>query len=605
MCGTGAKLVTAFFMVVLMEVGSCEPSSTGVVSGADSVMDSATDPSTDPATVPFHMASVVHPRVSELGPPKMMKSMSGVQMRITSSSAKARKHVRQGFALIHAQWNFEAYRHFAAALVIDPDCLMAYAGVTMALIQPFNEYADCRGAAVLKMLDISDADKSRLAQGKAGRFSTAERGFADAVAALVSQNPQSAGDMFLQVTKDDADCIQAKLITLFLNRGGYNVANEPSQSRLDALREAQRLMDNYPDNWMVMGFWLMINAEAPFSVVDIKKEILPHARYLAKNCPDVPSWQHALGHFEWRAGNYLLAERAFRRAIKLYEEWMQDQGVGLNDCEGYVKSQCYLANTLFQRDDFTGAMKVAMHLRGLKLDSSRPRSAGNQIILWRAYHLPARLYLGTDTGANLLKALESLPPKEEIGDFVNHPVFPTLAGVYIEALAAYIGSRKAIHEQMLEDAVLMRNSTLRGLIKKLARVVDGAMMSADFTHYFNAGSSLAVYDTELAGLIAAAGDEGTRSTALNHFMSARDKQGVPSLMMPPLVLSAMENRIGDYYHSVGRHANAYEAYYQGLQRYPHNMASLVGIQQALINLGQADEARRVGQHIELVKKNNR
>jgi tetratricopeptide (TPR) repeat protein len=151
----------------------------------------------------------------------------------------------------------------------------------------------------------------------------------------------------------------------------------------------------------------------------------------------------------------------------------------------------------------------------------------------------------------------------------------------------------------------MRNSTLRGLIKKLARVVDGAMMSADFTHYFNAGSSLAVYDTELAGLIAAAGDEGTRSTALNHFMSARDKQGVPSLMMPPLVLSAMENRIGDYYHSVGRHANAYEAYYQGLQRYPHNMASLVGIQQALINLGQADEARRVGQHIELVKKNNR
>jgi hypothetical protein len=67
-------------------------------------------------------------------------------------------------------------------------------------------------------------------------------------------------------------------------------------------------MDNHPDNWMVLGFWLMLNAEAPFSVLNIKEEILPHARYLTKKCPDIPTWQHALGHFEWRAGNYLLAE---------------------------------------------------------------------------------------------------------------------------------------------------------------------------------------------------------------------------------------------------------------------------------------------------------
>jgi hypothetical protein len=234
-------------------------------------------------------------------------------------------------------------------------------------------------------------------------------------------------------------------------------------------------------------------------------------------------------------------------------------------------------------------MKVAMSLRGLKPDPSRPRSAGNQIILWRAYHLPARLYIARDDRENRAMALGSLPATEEIDPFVNHPKFPTLAGVYIEALAAYIAGRKAIDDQMFEVANRLRNEKLKSLIKKLAGVVDGAMMSADFTHYFNAGSSLAVYDMELAGLIAAAGDISIRSTALNHFMSARDKQGVPSLMMPPLVLSPMENRIGDYYYSIGRHADAYEAYYQGLQRYP---------------LGQADQAERVGKHIELVRKKN-
>ena len=592
MYSTRASLAAAFLLMVLICDGFCEAPTSKVSSKPD--QDSKV----------FALSSVVHPRVAKMARPSISKSMKGMQSRVSTSSPKAREHVRQGFALVHAQWNFQAYRHFSAALAIDPECIMAYAGVTLALIQPFNEYADCRRAAVLRMLDMNDADKAGIKQGQKARFSASERGFIDAIAALVSQNPESASDMFLKVAIEDPRFIQAKMIAVFLNRGGYNVANEPSQKRLDALKETQRLMEEHPNNWMVMGFWLMLNAEAPFSVLNIKEEILPHARYLTKKCPDIPTWQHALGHFEWRAGNYLLAERAFKRAIKLYEEWMQREGVELNDCEGYVKSKCYLANTLFQRDDFSGAMKVAMSLRALKPDPARPQSEGNQIILWRAFHLPARLYIARDDRENMALALESLPPREEIEPFSNHPKFPTLAGVYIEALAAYIASRTAIDDQMFEMANRLRSERLRGLIKKLASVVDGAMMSADFTHYFNAGSSLAVYDMELAGLIAAAGDAGLRSTALNHFMSARDKQGVPSLMMPPLVLSPMENRIGDYYYSVGRHADAYEAYYQGLQRYPHNMASLTGVQRSLVNLGEADQAERVGAHIELVRKKN-
>ena len=41
-----------------------------------------------------------------------------------------------------------------------------------------------------------------------------------------------------------------------------------------------------------------------------------------------------------------------------------------------------------------------MSLRGLKPDPARPQSAGNQIILWRAYHLPARLYIARDDREN-------------------------------------------------------------------------------------------------------------------------------------------------------------------------------------------------------------
>ncbi|MGB2010442.1 MAG: hypothetical protein ACPHYF_02855 [Akkermansiaceae bacterium] len=584
-------LVLTVFVLLLLPVQARAESAVGDPSGLSSQKLALSD-----------LSDVVHPRVAELKPPSTSGINNGVLCKVTAASPKARKHVKEGYALVHAQWHFEAYRHFCAALAIDPECVMAYAGVALAWIQPFNEYAQYRDAATRRMLELVKADEANIQGGGEQRYRASERRFVAAVAALVNQKPQDAAELFMSLANDEPDCLQAKMIGLFLNRGEYNVANEPSQARLGVLDELRKLMNDHPDNFMLMGFWLMLNSDAPNSSIDIKKEILPYARYLAKECSELPAWQHALGHFEWRVGNYMLAERAFRRAIKLYEKWMAREQVSMGDCEGLIKSKCYLANALYQMGDFNGAIEVAESLRALKPDPSRPQCAGNQVILWRAHHLPARLYLTRDGADNLQSALRSLPTKEELRPYVTDEKFPTLAGVYVEALAAYIGCRQAIEQKSMKDAHSLRNTRLRGLIRQLAAVAEGAMKSPDFTHYFNAGSSLAIYDTELAGLIALADDTSASPMALNHFMSARDKQGVPSLMMPPLVLSPMENRVGDYYHSIGRHADAYEAYYQGLVRYPHNMASLQGVRVALINMGEAQEAERVAEHMKLIRQ---
>lgn len=590
MCCIRSLMLTVLISLLTLAQGGAQSA------GGDRSGQSARKP------VLFDLSDVVHPRIAGLRPPSPSVSINGVLCKVTTASPQARKHVKEGFALVHAQWHFEAYRHFCAALAIDPECIMAYAGVALAWIQPFNEYAHCRDAAVARMLELGKADEANVERGEKQRYLPSERRFVAAVAALVAQKPGDAADLFMSLANDEPHCLQAKIIGLFLNRGEYNVANEPSPARLGVLDELRKLMADHPDNFMLMGFWLMLNSDAPNSSVNIKTEILPYARYLAKECSEVPSWQHALGHFEWRVGNYMLAERAFRRAIKLYEEWMEREGVSMGDCEGLVKSKCYLANALYQMGDFDGALRVAGSLRALKADPARPQCAGNQMILWRAHHLPARLYITRDGAENLQRALQSLPTKEELQPYVADAQSPTLAGVYVEALAAYIGCRQAIEQNSMRDAHALKNTRLRGLIKQLAEVAEGAMKSPDFTHYFNAGSSLAIYDTELAGLIALADDTSASPMALNHFMSARDKQGVPSLMMPPLVLSPMENRVGDYYHSIGRHADAYEAYYQGLVRYPHNMASLEGVRLSLINMGEAGEAQRVGEHMELIRR---
>jgi len=549
----------------------------------------------------FALNMVVHPRVAGIGPPVMRPTMVGTLATIASPSDKAREHVRNGFALVHAQWDFEAYRHFCAALAADPDCLMAYCGVSLALIQPFNEYSDFRRAAVTRMLDLVDADDLAMKNGKAGRYPKLEKKFAVAIAALVATNPRTAGAMFHEIADKHPQLVQARLIGLFLTRGGYDVADEPSSGQRLAIEKTHELLEQKPDNPMVTGFWLLLNAEAPSAAMDFKKQVLPHARRLVEKCPDVPTWQHALGHYEWRVGNYALAERAFTKAVNLYEEWMEANGVDYNDCDGYIKSKCYLANTLYQRGDFEAAMAVAKELRALKPDVNRPRSSGSQIILWRGFTLPSRLYMARGQEGDLDLALELLPSKEELEPFVAHPEFPSLCGVYVEALGSYIGSRKAIAEKEVAGAAAIRNENMREQIMKMAAVVDGAMRASGFTHYFNAGSSLAIYDMELAGLIAMYGDEVTRSAASSWFMSARDKQGVPSLMMSPMVLAPMENRLAEYYLSAGKAADAYEAFQGGLQRYPNNMASLRGLKRCLNALGENEQAELVEKHIELLE----
>ena len=73
------------------------------------------------------------------------------------------------------------------------------------------------------------------------------------------------------------------------------------------------------------------------------------------------------------------------------------------------------------------------------------------------------------------------------------------------------------------------------------------------------------------------------------------------MMMPPSVLSPMENRLADYYLKMGENASAYKAYQDGLNRSPNNMESLLGVKRCLELLGKKEDALRVKKHIELVR----
>ena len=96
----------------------------------------------------FEVKSVVHPVVAKLAPPKLVGGLSDTAFAVSTTSAKASKHVQLGMAHLNAPWDFEAYRHFCAAAQADPDCLMAYWGITMSLAGRNHEFRRQRKAAI-------------------------------------------------------------------------------------------------------------------------------------------------------------------------------------------------------------------------------------------------------------------------------------------------------------------------------------------------------------------------------------------------------------------------------------------------------------------------
>ena len=112
----------------------------------------------------FTVGMVIHPAIARLPQPEMFPEIIATPMAITARHEAAQEHVLQGMAYIQSGWDYEAYRHFCEAARADPECLMAYWGIGLALATPNNEFIENRVAAVNRMLDLLKMGKGDAAR---------------------------------------------------------------------------------------------------------------------------------------------------------------------------------------------------------------------------------------------------------------------------------------------------------------------------------------------------------------------------------------------------------------------------------------------------------
>lgn len=525
------------------------------------------------AVLPDVEAAIPAP-VKALGMPAMMDFPGGIAMAVSTTSEQAQAHVNQGLNHLHGGWEFQASRHFAAAMRADPDCMLAHWGMVMALLNPTPETGEARNAATDRLLFLVDH----------GQGTELERGYAYGLIKYMQEGPLGGAKAFRKVAVNFPNELQAGVFAALFSRGGYDATGEATPDQEVAEQNLLELIHKHPQSPVPLNALLVIRAEGPNLSGSLEL-----ARKLCSLVPDYAPYHHLLGHYEWRSGNHRAAAAAFGRASALFQHWMDDNKATLADCPEWAKAESYRIVALLSKGDFDGALAAARQLAAIPVPADRPSSPGARFLLWDAITLPARILLQR---GNAKEAALSLPKPEALKPYHQH----SLAYWWIDGLRFALEAESLIEAGDLTGASdVLAALTQHG--EAMQRSQTAATASGERSAWTRAFRALEVLASDARGQLALAGPAKKQGTAYNWFSSAADRQHPAPLLLPPLLLTPMAAHLGGYYLVAHKPAEAIEAYQRALAAFPNDLEALAGLQRAYQAADNPAEAAATAQKI--------
>lgn len=519
--------------------------------------------------------------VKALGEPTMMNFPSGIRMAVTAATENAQIHVNQGMNHLHGGWEFEASRHFAAAMREDPDCLLAHWGMVMSLLTPSPETGPARNAATDRMLDLVSK----------GYGTELERGYVYGLIKYIEEGPKGAAIAFRKVADQFPNDVQAAIFASLFGRGGYDEMGSATPDQEASEKILKDLIEKNPLSPLPLNALLTIRAEAP----DLQPSVAL-ARKLCQIAPEYPSYFQLLGHYEWRCGEHGKAASAFGRAGTYFEAWMKDNKVGVADCPEWVKAECYRVVSLVSKGDFDTAYAASRQVAATPIPKDRLSSPGARILLWDAKTLPARILLHRGMRGNAKEALNSLPTPTEIKETRE----TSLAYWWIDGLRFALEAQRLTDEGKFEEAKIVVDAfTHHG--EAMTKTQNAASQSGERSPWSRSFRALEVLASDLRGRLVMSGPKEGIGSAYNWFASACDRQRPAPMMFPPMVLTPMPNHLGEYYLAVKKPAEAVEAYERSLAAFPNDMNALVGLKTSYEQAKHPDKASATEKKIQALR----
>ena len=495
--------------------------------------------------------------VKALDEPAITNFPGGIQMAVTAATEKAQAHVNQGLNHLHGGWEFEASRHFAAAMREDPDCLLAHWGMLMSLLSPSPETAPARNGATKRLLDL-------IGRGKGSEL---ERGYAFGLVNYLQNGPSGAANTFRKVAEKFPNELQAGIFAALFSRGGYDELGTATPDQEAAEKSLLTLIAKHPHSPLPLNALLTIRADGP----DLASS-LDLARKLCQMSPNYGPYFHLLGHYEWRCGQHGEAAAAFGRASSYFEGWMKENKATVADCPEWVKAECYRIVALASKGDFDTAYAAARQIAATPIPEKRNASPGVRFLLWEAKTLPARILLHRGLRGNAAEALYSLPKPPDLKTTREK----SLAYWWIDGLRFALEARCLLDAGKFGEAQqVVAAFTLHG--EEMSKTQAEAAAIGERSAWTRAFRALEVLASDLRGRLALAGPQVGVGTAYNWFASAADRQQPAPMMFPPMIITPMAIRLGEYYLAVNQPKEAIEAYQRALAAFPNDMNALLGL----------------------------
>jgi len=479
---------------------------------------------------------------------------------ITAATPAVQAYFDQGLRLYYAFNHAEAIRSFRAAQSLDPGCAMCFWGEALALGPNINMPMDEEAAASARVA-------IQRAQAVAARVSEREQALIAALAvrytpgqeraALDSAYAKALATVVERYPADpEAAVLHAESLMLLRPWNYWTKSGEPQSGTAELIATLERVLDNMPNHPGACHFYI-------HAVEEVHPEwAVPCAERLASLMPGAGHLVHMPAHIYIRVGRYLDAIRANEHAVHADESYIRDQrpDVGIYTAGYYPHNYDFLA---------FAAMMAGRDEQAIQ--------AADQV----AAVVPAELI-----GAPGMEFLEhyitrSLQIRVRFARWEEILARPAPAAQYVHA--------RGIRDYAQGRALLAGGdfAAARAALQRVRAAAD-AVAEKDIQLDFNPATDvMRIAAHVLAGRIASA--EGRHELAAEELRAAVAIEDEMVYGEPPEWSVPVRQDLGAVLLAAGDGPGAEQAFREELKRFPDNVWSLAGLEQAL-HMQQLTEA---------------
>ena len=508
--------------------------------------------------VPFESASTTAP--------PLMSGIGSSQFPITTSSEKAQAYFDQGVNMLHAFWDFEAYRAFREASRLDPEAAMPHWGIFTSLGYNSREMSAERTASLERAVALSAHASDR------------EQYYIRAASLLVE--PGKGRDAFIAEMEALIDRypedIDAKLFlanTLSTPTGSYAPDGRPRSGKLYGQAILRNLLVTHPEHAAVHHYWIHAVENGPRP-----EEALASAEKLPQLAPGAGHLVHMPGHIYYRLGRYREAREAFLASMAVDLEYMNTHKVTHIANWNYVHNLDYLVGNCAEDGRLEEGERWARLLSDLAVGEERLENRGAGYAIFGGLASLPRLQMRYGKWQEAIESLTRTLSSRTESVSLSRP--------YLEGLLEFLRGIEAAERRDV-DAARTHAASLSAIAANLA--ASKPALGADW-YAGHAGRILAVHALELEGVVRSLEGKLDESVALLN--EAVEKERDLGYWEPPHYARPVYETLAKVHMGAKNYAAAEDAWRSALSLRPGSGHALLGLARTQALADKAAEAKK-------------